>query len=131
MALAGQRTPTGNAPAPPLAHDGQLRRNHLGLERRRELLGLVEPQTEVGQASLLAMLNARDLGLGRHAGLQLRDQLHTPYQLRHQPTLFPRAWSLLEKGPTPTSLHALLQRWRGCDPARSPASSACDHPVGA
>ena len=34
-------------------------------------------------------LNARDLGLYRHASLQLRHQLHTPYQLRHQPTLFP------------------------------------------
>src|SRR3954466_8635030 len=34
-------------------------------------------------------------------------ELHTPHQLRHQPTLFPRAWSLLEKGPAPTGLHAL------------------------
>jgi len=72
-----------------LAHDGQLGRNHLGLERRRELLRLVEPQPEVGQACLRATFNARDLGFGRHAGLQLRYQLHTPHQLRHQPTLFP------------------------------------------
>ena len=63
MALAGQRTSTRRAPATPLAYDGQLRRNHLGLERRRELLGLVEPQPEVGQARLLATLNARDLGI--------------------------------------------------------------------
>jgi hypothetical protein len=89
IALAGQRTFTRRTAALPLAYDGQLPRNHLGLERRRELLGFVEPQPEVGQARLLATLNARDLGLGRHAGLQLRHQLHTPYQLRHQPTLFP------------------------------------------
>ena len=38
IALAGQRTSTGNAPATPLAHHGHLGRNYLGLERRRELL---------------------------------------------------------------------------------------------
>ena len=62
-------------------------------QRRRDhptiLHALIEPQPEVGQACLLTTLEARDLGLGRHAGLQLRHQLHTPYQLRHQPTLFP------------------------------------------
>ena len=62
-----------------LAYDGQLPRNHLGLERRRELLGFVELQPDVRQARLLATLNARDLCLGRHAGLQLRHQLHTPH----------------------------------------------------
>ena len=72
VALAGQRTSTGRAPTASLAHDGQLPRNHLGLERRRELLGLVEPQPEVGQASLLATLETRDLCLRGHAGLQLR-----------------------------------------------------------
>src|SRR5215207_2045411 len=101
MALAGQRTPTSDAPTTSLAHDGQLRRNHLGLERRCELLGFVEPQPEVGQARLLATLDARDLGLGRHAGLQLCYQLHTPYQLRHQLTLFPRARSLTRPKASP------------------------------
>src|SRR3954447_17172925 len=61
MALAGQRTSTRRATATPLAHDGQLPRNHLGLERRCELLRFVEPQPEVGQARLLATLNARPL----------------------------------------------------------------------
>src|SRR3954453_20547514 len=101
MALAGQRTSTRRASATPLAYDGQLPRNHLGLERRRELLGFVESQPEVRQARLLATLNARDLGLGRHAGLQLRHQLHTPYQLRHQPTLFPWARNLTRPEASP------------------------------
>jgi hypothetical protein len=80
---------TGGAPATPLAHHGHLGRNYLGLERRRELLCLIEPEPEVGQASLLATLNASNLGLGRHAGPQLCNQLHPPHQFRHQPTLFP------------------------------------------
>src|SRR5687768_6012382 len=104
MALAGQRTSTSDALPASLAHDGQLRRNYLGLERRCELLRLVEPQPEVGLAHLFATLNARDLGLGRHAGLQLRHQLHTPYQLRHQPTLFSRARSLTRPEASPHGL---------------------------
>jgi hypothetical protein len=72
-----------------LAHGGHLRQDHLGLERRRELLGLVEPEPEVGQAGVLAAFNASNLGLGRHAGPQLCHQLHPPHQFRHPPTLFP------------------------------------------
>ena len=52
--------------------------------------GTVRNRTlRVGQASLLVTLETGDLCLRGHAGLQLRHQLHTPHQLRHQPTLFP------------------------------------------
>src|SRR4051812_315881 len=40
VAFAGQPSPAGCARAAALAHHGHLRRDHLGLERRRELLGL-------------------------------------------------------------------------------------------
>src|SRR3954454_9760104 len=59
VAFAGQPSPAGCARAAALAHGGHLRRDHLGLERRRALLRLVEPQPEVGQASLLAALATR------------------------------------------------------------------------
>src|SRR5215208_7954996 len=58
MTLAGQETSTSDAPATPLAHDGHLGRNHLGLERRCELLRFIEPEPEFGQADRLAALNA-------------------------------------------------------------------------
>src|SRR4051812_26243285 len=54
MALAGQPSSTGPAPAMTLARHGHLRRHDLSLERRCELLRLGEPQPEVGQARLLA-----------------------------------------------------------------------------
>src|SRR5829696_1694304 len=80
---------TRHAPATPLAHHGQLRRNHLGLARRCELLCLIEPEPEVGQARLRATLHASNLGFRHHAGPQLCNELHPPHQFRHQPTLFP------------------------------------------
>ena len=43
------------------------------------------PEAKVGQSNLLTALDAGDHGLGRHAGPQLRDQLHPPHQLRHRP----------------------------------------------
>ena len=49
------RSPLVDATArPSLAHNGQLRRSHLDLQRHCELLRPVEPQPEVGQACLLA-----------------------------------------------------------------------------
>src|SRR3954467_15117180 len=113
MALAGTRTSTRRASATPLAHDGQLPRNHLGLERRCELLRFVEPQPEVGQARLLATLNARDLGLGRHAGLQLRHQLHTPYQLRHQAHPLSVSLELTREGTNPHEFACSPCLWHG------------------
>ncbi len=87
VALAGRHLPAGRAPPAALAHGRHLCRHDLGLERRREPLRLVEPEPEVGQAGLLVALDPCDLGLGRHAGLRLRDQLDPPHQLRHQPPL--------------------------------------------
>ena len=89
MALAGQPSSTGHAPATTLARHGHLCRHDLSLERRCELLRLIEPKPELGQAGLLIALDASNLGLRHHAGLQLRNQLHPPHQFRHQPTLFP------------------------------------------
>src|SRR3954471_11955642 len=77
VAFAGQRTSTGDAPATMRAHGGHLRRDHLGLERRRELLRLVEPQPEAGEASLLAALETRDLCLRGHAGLRPAEHRET------------------------------------------------------
>jgi hypothetical protein len=50
-----------------------------------EPLRLLEPEAELGPAGLLVALDAGELGLGRHAELQLRDQLHPPHQLRRRP----------------------------------------------
>jgi hypothetical protein len=83
--LAGQQSVTSRTPAAPLARGGHLRRYDLGLQRRGEPLHLLEPEAKVGQSDLLATLNAGDLCLGHHPGLQLRDQLHPPHQLRHRP----------------------------------------------
>jgi hypothetical protein len=88
VALAGQPASTGHAPATALARHGHLYWHDLSLERGCELLRLIEPEPEVGQASLRAALNTSNLGLGRHAGPQLCNQLHPPHQFRHQPTLF-------------------------------------------
>jgi hypothetical protein len=68
MALADQPSSTGHAPATTLARHGHLRRHDLSLERRRELLRLIEPEPEFSQADRLAALNTSNLGLGRHAG---------------------------------------------------------------
>ena len=110
-----------------LAYHGQLPRHDLGLECRCELLRLVESQPEVRQAGLLATLNVRDLCLGRHAGLQLRHQLHPPHQFRHQPTLFPWGQNLADREPVPTILHALF-----CclGPVNTTAGHAVAYPLG-
>ena len=50
MALAGQPSSTGHAPATTLARHGHLRRHDLSLERRCELLRLIEPEPEFSQA---------------------------------------------------------------------------------
>ena len=56
MALAGQPSSTGQAPATTLARHGHLRRHDLSLERRCELLRLIEPEPEFSQADRLAAL---------------------------------------------------------------------------
>jgi hypothetical protein len=89
MALAGQHAPTRRATATTLAQHGHLGRHNLSLECCRELLCLVEPQPKLGQTGLLIALDTEQLGFRRHPRPQLRNQLHPPYQLRHQPTLFP------------------------------------------
>ena len=89
MALAGQHAPTGLARATACAQSSDLRRHELGLQRRRELLRLGEREPELGQAGPLVTLNVGELGLSDRAGLKLRDQLHPPHQLRHQPTPIP------------------------------------------
>ena len=69
-----------------------LARDHLEVALRpvpAAHVATIKPDPEVGQASLLAALETRDLCLRGHARLQLRHQLHTPHQLRHQATLFP------------------------------------------
>ena len=71
------------------AHHGDLRRNHLRLERRCDPLCLRQPQSKVGHAGLFIALKPADLHLRRHPSLQFRHQLHPPHQLRHQLT-FPR-----------------------------------------
>jgi hypothetical protein len=85
VALAGQRLTAGCTPAAALANGRHLRRHDLGLERGGEPLRLLEPEAELGWTGLLATHDPGDLGLGRHAGLQLRHQLHPPHQLRHRP----------------------------------------------
>ncbi|MBV8402520.1 MAG: hypothetical protein JOZ17_27925 [Acetobacteraceae bacterium] len=70
-----------------LAQDRHLCRDDLSLQRGYQLLGLFEPQPKLGQTRVLITLDPGHLGLGRHAGLQLGDQLHSPHQFRHPPTL--------------------------------------------
>ena len=55
MALAGQPSSTGHAPATTLARHGHLRRHDLSLERRCELLRFIEPEPEFSQADLAAL----------------------------------------------------------------------------
>ncbi len=89
MALAGQHAPARDARATALAQHGHLGRHDLSLECCRELLRLGEPEPKLGQAGLIVALKAGNLGFRRHPRPQLRNQLHPPHQLRHQPTLFP------------------------------------------
>jgi len=89
MALAGQHAPARDAPAAALTQHGHLGRHDLSLECCRELLRLGEPEPKLGQAGLLIALDAGHLRLCCHPRPQLRNQLHPPHQLRHQPTLFP------------------------------------------
>ncbi len=63
--------------------------DHFGLQRRRELLRLIEPQPEISQADVLVALNAGQLRFGDNARMPLRNQLHPPLQLRHPPALAP------------------------------------------
>ncbi|MGI4795528.1 MAG: hypothetical protein ACRYG8_15925 [Janthinobacterium lividum] len=89
MAFAGQHAPARDARATALTQHGHLGRHDLSLQRRRELLRLVQPKPKLGQAGLLVALDAGNLGFRRHPRPQLRNQLHPPHQLRHQPTLVP------------------------------------------
>jgi len=87
--LGGQPAPARLARARALAYGGYLRRDHLGLQRRREPLRLVQPQPEIGQADVLVALDAGKLRFGDNARMPLRNQLHPPLQLRHPPALAP------------------------------------------
>ena len=70
MALAGQPSSTGQAPATTLARHGHLRRHDLSLERRCELLRLIEPEPEFSQADRLAALTRMsELDVGRLAAV--------------------------------------------------------------
>jgi hypothetical protein len=69
--------------------DRRLCRDDLRLEGGGELLRLSKPEPEVGQASRLIAFAACDLDLRRLPGLQLRHQLDSLHQFRHQPTLAP------------------------------------------
>jgi len=87
--LGGQPASTRLACARALAQGGHLRRHHLGLQRRREPLRLVQPQPKLGQANVRVALNAGELRLGGHARLPFRHQLYPPHQLHYQPTPLP------------------------------------------
>jgi len=76
ITLAGQHASTRRTQAMTLAHHGYLRRNHLGLERRCDLLCLGQPQSKVGHAGLFIALEAANLHLRRHPNPQLHHQLH-------------------------------------------------------
>ena len=89
VALGGQPAPARRARARALAHRGHLRRDHLGLQRRREPLCPIEPQPEIGQTDVPVALDAGQLRLRDDARMPLRDQLHPPLQLRHSPVLVP------------------------------------------
>jgi len=83
MTFAGQHVSTNHAHAATLAHHGHLRRDHLRMERRCELLRLGKPEPKVGQAGLFIALEACNLHLPRQARLQFRNQLHSPNHPRH------------------------------------------------
>jgi len=89
VTLGGQPAPARLARARTLAHSGHLCRDHLGLQRRREPLHLVEPQPEIGHADVLVALDAGQLPFGDNAWMPLRNQFHPPLQLRHPPALAP------------------------------------------
>jgi len=89
MALAGQQGPARDAQATALAQHSHLGRHDPSLQCCRELFRLVEPQPKLSQAGLLIALDAGNFGFRHHPRPQLRNQLHPPHQLRHQPTLFP------------------------------------------
>lgn len=63
MALAGQDSSTGLAPAATLAKDGYLRRGHRRLERGCELLRLRETEPKIGQAELFTAFETSELHL--------------------------------------------------------------------
>jgi len=69
QALAGQHTPAGYAHTATLAHPGDLRRDHLRLERRRELLCLGEPEPKLSQAGLfIRRVGRQDDGVEQQGG---------------------------------------------------------------
>ena len=111
MTLAGQDASTHHARAATLAHHGHLRRDHLSLEGRCELLRLGKPEPEVGQAGLFIALEACDLHLRRQARLQFCNQLHSPNHLRHRLTPPPVSPKSTQAGTNPTGLHALGRIW--------------------
>ena len=76
--LARQPAPARQARARAFAQGGHLRRHDLGLQRRRELLRLGQTEPEASQAGLRVTLDAGELGLGGHARLPFRHQLHPP-----------------------------------------------------
>jgi len=78
LASLRPHAPARQARARALAHGGHLRRHDLGLQRRRELLRLGETEPKVSQAGLRVTLDAGELGLGGHARLPFRHQLHPP-----------------------------------------------------
>ena len=88
MALAGQHAPACYTRAAALTHPSHLSRHDLSPQCRRELLRLGQLKPKLGQTGLVVALNTGDFGF-RHPRPQLRNQLHPPHQLRHQPTLFP------------------------------------------
>jgi hypothetical protein len=87
VSLARQPAPARRARARALAQSGHLCRHDLGPQRRREPLRRGETEPELGQGGLLVTLDAGELGLGGHARVPLRHQLHPPHQLRHRPAL--------------------------------------------
>jgi hypothetical protein len=89
VALARQLAPARLAHTRALAQGGHLHRYHLGLQRRRQPLRLLQPQPELGHADLRLALDAREFRLGDDAGMLLRHQHHPPLQLRQRPTLVP------------------------------------------
>jgi hypothetical protein len=89
MALAGQNASARDARATALTHRGHLGRHDRSLECCRELLRLGKAEPKLGQAGLLIALNLGNFGFRHHPRPQLRNQLHPPHQLRHQPTHVP------------------------------------------
>jgi hypothetical protein len=87
VTFAGQYAAAAHAGATTFTQMGHLCRHHLSLQRCRDLLGLFEPQTQLGQVSVFITFDPGDFRLRRHARLQFCNQLHPPQQLHHPLTL--------------------------------------------